>query len=393
VPSEDQPSIGILFEQFAAYHVDRCEAAAARLQGRFRTLAVEVATSSTVYAWEASGGVTGAEKATLFPGRRFEEVGWFARLRAEFAALRQCALVFVGIAYSRPDVIVLSWLLRLAGTRVIVMTESKHDDQPRHAAAEWIKRQLLRAYYGAVVGARRQAEYMHSLGFAGRPVVPGYDAVSVERVREQARTVAPVAWEDRPFIYVGRFVAKKNLARLLAAYARYVEQAGSSPRPLVLVGDGELRAGLERVAADLGIAARVQWRGFLGADAVSRALAASLALCLVSTEEQWGLVVNEAVSLGLPAIVSTPVGARDALVRAGRNGYVVEPDDIEGIAQAMFELGNDRARWDRMAAHSAERAWLGDSERFADAVELLAAPPAPEAVERIARFEREVGLG
>lgn len=389
MPSENQPSIGIVFEQFAAYHVDRCEAAARRLAGRYRTLAVEVATRSAVYAWEASGGVAGALKITLFPSRRFEEIGWFRRMLAEFAALRRCRIVFVGLPYSRPDAIALSWLLRLCGTRVIVMTESKHDDTSRNFWLEWAKRQILRSYDGALVGAARQADYMRSLGFSDRPVVPGYDAVSIDRVRRQAAGAADVAWEQRPFAYVGRFVAKKNLATLLRGYARYAARAGASARELTLVGDGELRDDLQALAHELGIAEQIRWSGFLGAEAVSQALAESLALCLVSTEEQWGLVVNEAVALDLPVIVSSPVGARDALVRDGVNGYVIEPDDEEAIAQAMFEVSTDRDKWERMATQSRTRAWLGDAERFADGIEVLAAPPAAEAALRIGRFKRQ----
>lgn len=382
------PTIGILFEQFAAYHVDRCAAAARRLAGRYRTLAVEVATASAAYAWEPSGEVDGAEKVTLFPYRRFEDVGWPHRLRAEYAALRGCELALIGLPYSRPDAIALSWLLRWRGTRVIVMTESKRDDAPRRAPLEWAKRQVLRSYRGALVGAGRQADYMRSLGFGRRPIVPGYDTVSIERLRRQAAGTVPIAWEDRPFVFVGRFVAKKNLPALLRGYARYVELAGAAARPLRLVGDGPERAELERLAAHLGVDGRIEWCGFLAAEAVSRAIAGSLALCLVSRVEQWGLVVNEAIALGLPVIVSAPVGARDALVRDETNGYVVAPDDVEQIARAMVRIGADRANWQRMAAASADLAWLADSERFADAVEILLDPRAEDARSSVAPFEQ-----
>lgn len=390
VPDESMPTVGIIFEQFAAYHVDRCEAVAQRLAGQYRTLAVETATRSVTYAWEPSGGVAGADKLTLFPGRGFEEIGWPRRLLAAFDALRACRAVFVGLPYSRPDAIALTWWLRLTGVPTFVMTESKRDDAPRRAWFEWIKRQLLRSYAGALVGAGRQAAYMRELGFTDRPIVPGYDAVSIARVRRQAAAAAGGAWQERAFVYVGRFVAKKNLATLLRGYAGYAARAGTAARSLRLIGDGALRKDLEALARELGVADRVEWPGFLPAEGVSRALADALALCLVSTEEQWGLVVNEALALGLPVIVSSPVGSRDALVRDGVNGYVVEPDDAEGIAQAMFELSHEPARWERMSAQSHARAWLGDSERFADGVEQLLGQPSAEARDRLIRFGREM---
>jgi hypothetical protein len=115
LPDTRLPTIGILFSQFAAYHVDRCEAVAARLAGRYEVKAVEVATRSTAYAWEPSGGVPGATKLTLWPGKGFEDVAWPRRLWTEFKALRDCTHVFVGLPYSLPDAIGLSWLLRNGG--------------------------------------------------------------------------------------------------------------------------------------------------------------------------------------------------------------------------------------------------------------------------------------
>jgi glycosyltransferase involved in cell wall biosynthesis len=88
---------------------------------------------------------------------------------------------------------------------------------------------LLMVYRGAIVGGRRQAEYLRFLGFRRRPVLPGYNSVGLERVREQGLAMggkADVAFEDRHFIFVGRFVRKKHLATLLEGYAAYVAQAG-----------------------------------------------------------------------------------------------------------------------------------------------------------------------
>lgn len=387
VNSERLPIVAIVFSQFAAYHVDRCEAAAMRLAGQYCIRAVEVASRSETYAWDESGGVAGAEKLVLFPGQSFEGIGWLTRLRAEWRALRDCRAVLMGLPYSLPDAIVLSWLLRLRGTRVVVMTESKHDDRPRKGWQEAAKATLLRAYHAALVGGRRQADYMAMLGFRRRPVVPGYDAVSIARIRGEASGAANPAWADRPFVFVGRFVDKKNLPGLLRGYAAYVGQSGSiSSRRLVLLGDGPLRGDLEALAFELGVADLVDWPGFLGAEAVSRQLAASLALCLVSHEEQWGLVVNEALALGLPVIVSRAVGARDALVRDGENGYVLGADDAAGIARAMTALAGNRSEYERMAANSVERATLGDVERFADACEVLLASPSAETLARVTAF-------
>ena len=384
------PDVALLFAQFSAYHVDRCEAVATRLAGRCRVLAVEVATRSATYEWDPSGTVAGARKLTLFPGASYDEVAWPRRLWAQLCALWRCRMVLIGIGYNEPDVIALSWLLRLFGVRVVALSESKFDDFERSASFELGKTLALGAYQGAIVGGGRHAAYFRFLGFRRRPVLPGYDTVGLDRVRAMGGPAAPAgaAYAARPFVFVGRFVAKKNLTALIEGYGQYAAAAGSQTRRLVLVGSGPDEAAIRAAVAENGVTGLVDFPGFLDPAAVAKELAGALALVLPSTEEQWGLVVNEALAFGLPAIVSTSVGSRDVLVRNLVNGYVIEPGSRAGLAAAMTALAGDEARWREMVAASHERAWLGDVERLADAAELLLYPRATDAAARIAEFRQ-----
>ena len=390
--STKAPRIALLFTQFSAYHVDRCEAVARRLAARAEVLAVEVAASSQTYAWERSDAVAGARKVTLFTDQPYESIGWLKRLRAQLQALDGCDVVLVGIGYNEFDVIALSWILRLRGARVIVLSESKHDDKPRSWWKERRKALILRAYDGAIVGARRHIDYFRSLGFRSRAVLPGYDTVGLERIRAMAGLPqAPdgAAFHDRHFVFVGRFVTKKNLLELVDGYAAYV-QSVETPRRLILVGSGPLEAGLRMRATALGLQDLIDFSGFLGAREVAHLLGRSLALVLVSTEEQWGLVVNEALALGLPAILSPAVGAGDVLVRDGINGHIVANGDPAALGQAMLALAKDEAHWRSMALASRERAQWGDTERLADAVAVLLGLDDGQGARRLRHFEAAI---
>lgn len=385
--------IALVFAQFSAYHIDRCQAVAARFSGRAEVLAVEVATSSSTYAWEASGAVDGARKITLFPGDSYDRIAWPRRLWRLLKALYRCDSVMIGIGYNEPDIIVLSWLLTLLGVRMIVLSESKFDDKQRNFRSEFGKALLLAPYRAAIVGGHRHVAYFRFLGFNRRAVVPGYDTVNLARVQAMGGGIAApggTAYAARDFIFVGRFVDKKNLVELVEGYALYVTGAGAAPRRLVLIGAGQEEPLIRARAAELGVTGLIDFPGFLGAEAVARRLSQGLALVLPSGEEQWGLVVNEALAFGLPVFVSPAVGSGDLLVRNLVNGHVIELGSPEGLAAAMSALAGDESGWRAMVEASHARAWLGDTERLADAAEALIAPGNAQAAQRIQKMQHSM---
>lgn len=340
------------------------------LGGRAKVLAIEIATSSYVYAWEPSSSLQYAEKVTLCPGLKYEDVPSWRKFIALLRYGRRCNAMLFGVGYNELYILLTALMLRITGVRVIMMTDSKFDDQPRRAWFEALKGLLLSVFHSAIVAGYRQKDYLTYLGFRARKVVLGYDCVSISRVQRVAAAQArpPLAWQDRPFICVGRMVPKKNHSLLLDAYAAYVAIQGAQSRRLVLVGNGPLHDELLRKIDDLGLTDHIELTGFLQEPDVLARMSEALALVLISVEEQWGLVVNEAVSLGLPVIVSDQVGARDLLVENLINGFVVQSDSVRAITRAMIEMASDEAAWHTKSAMSLAIAVRGDTAVFADAV-------------------------
>ena len=378
MPSAGPFRIALVWAQFAPYHIDRCEAAGRRFAGRAEVLAVELASRSQTYAWPQSGAAEGCRKITLFPDADAETIAFLPRLAALVRAVWHCRIVCLGIGYDDPAIIVLAWVLRALGKTVVMMSDSKFDDKDRRSGFELFKQVLLLPYSAAIVAGRRQIDYARFLGFVRRPVLLGYDTVATERI---ARAAAAGSQDrgSRPFVYVGRFVAKKNLSLLIEGYALYAAEAGANCRALSLVGDGPLEADLRQLAADRGLSDKVEFAGFQNGDEVAARLGGALALVLPSRVEQWGLVVNEAIAAGIPVILSNPVGARDLLLRNMVNGFTFSPSCPQALARAMQLLAGDAERRRDMGARSRDRAWMADAERFADAVELLADPAAEPA--------------
>ncbi len=363
--------IVLLWDNFGPMHVDRLEAVAAEFAGEARVVGCELFARSAEYEW-ARAGTAQARIETLFSGAA--RPGRLARLWRLIGFRRRIGRADWFIChYERPEILAFAALLRLTGARVHTMGCSKFDDLPRRAGREWLKSFFLLPYRGAIGSGTRSADYLRFLGLRSDRIAGEYNTVSITRLREMAGVPAAPGGSDhaeRHFICVARFVPKKNLPTLLDAYARYAAGV-PAPRRLHLCGSGRMEDQLRAKVAELGLAELVVFEGFLQTDGVARLLGRSLALLLPSVEEQFGNVVIEAQALGVPVILADNCGARDKLVRAAVNGFVVEADNPEGMAWFMRVLDQDRELWRGMAERAAASAALGDTSRFAEAVRAL----------------------
>ena len=143
------------------------------------------------------------------------------------------------------------------------------------------------------------------------------------------------------FLFAGKFVPKKRPWD----FARALVGASSSTRRVwgLMVGDGPLRPALQATATAQGWP--LHFAGFLNQTEMPKAYVASDALVLPSDgRETWGLVVNEAMACGLPAIVSDQVGCGPDLVRSSVSGEVFRCGDVDGLAAVLTRLADDPRR-------------------------------------------------
>ncbi|HAU28662.1 MAG TPA: glycosyl transferase family 1 [Rhodospirillaceae bacterium] len=358
--------------KYAPYHLDRIEAVQKLLGNRFAVSGIQKTGGNKAYAWDKVTEGRGFSLITLFPNHDTPPC-----FRILFALLRnllhqKTRYVFL-CEYQLPHIFFTALICHLFGKKVFVMANSKFDDKPRKLGLELCKPFLFLPYNGALVSGRRAAEYLRFLGFRKRPVEEGYNTLSIKRVRRNA-AIAPApdgtAFTDRHFTMVSRFVPKKNIPMLVTAYARYRELAGEHARELHLCGSGPEETTIRARMAELGVEG-VVFHGFQQEEAVAKLLGTSLCLLLPSFDEQWGLVVNEAIAMGLPVLCGETVGARDSLVQNAINGYSIETDNPEGLARLMLHLSSNEAEWRRMAKASLTLSNNADCACFAKGVKYL----------------------
>ncbi len=373
----------LLFLRFGPYHLARLEAAGKQFAANGGELVgIEIARRSHAYAWRPVGEGRDFRKITLFDGHAHEEIGKGAVRRAVNDILTE----------TDPDVVALpGWSVRESLTAqrwclarrvpTVMMSESARGDFARRWWSERVKQGVVRCCSAGLVGGQRHAEYMVELGMDRARVFLGYDVIDNDYFRSRAdaaRQQDALLRERhklprRYFLASSRFVPKKNLGRLLAAYARYRRQAGARAWDLVLCGDGPLRGELEALTDRMGLCASVHFPGFVQYDELPVYYGLASAFVHVSTVEQWGLVVNEAAAVGLPLLVSERCGCVPELVIEGRNGRVLDPFDEAGMAGAMLNLSGDPDGAVRMGLESQSIIKEFSPRRFADGLVSAAA--------------------
>lgn len=147
-------------------------------------------------------------------------------------------------------------------------------------------------------------------------------------------------------LFAGKFESKKRPIDLLQAVHELPEESRAAVRVL-MVGSGRLEEELRDNARSLGVS--VIWAGFLNQTEIPFAYAAADVLVLPSDHgETWGLVVNEAMACGVPAIVSDEVGCANDLVRHNETGLVYPVGEVVALSKAIESLRSDPERCQAM---------------------------------------------
>lgn len=151
-------------------------------------------------------------------------------------------------------------------------------------------------------------------------------------------------------IFVGQFIPRKGIDLLLKALQPLFKQY--SNLFLALVGGGESLDSVQEQAAALGITDRVIFEGVMASDKIQARVVVADILILPSRWDGWGLVVNEALSVGVPVLVSDRCGAAD-LIRNGVNGYIFRSEDVSDLRNCLSDFLKRRDDWPNFRANAA----------------------------------------
>ncbi len=261
-----------------------------------------------------------------------------------------CRILFKHAAYSDANLVLLPgyhmleyWFMLLAciltRKKRAVFVDSTSYDQPDSTLKHILKRLFFSFCDGFFGYGQRSTEYLMSFGVPEHKITTrcqaaalthDYSPESALSNRIQRRKA------DMPahYLFVGVLVEKKGIDTLIRAFHRLYQHDRSAL--LTIAGDGDLHEELRTLVASLQLTGAVNFTGALHIDKLENYYLQASCLVLPSRSEAWGLVVNEALSYGCPAIVSDRCGCAPDLIVEGETGYVFEMDDVADLAGKML---------------------------------------------------------
>lgn len=252
------------------------------------------------------------------------------------------------LGQDRPDVIISGELgLRTlqavlyrrlySASRVIAwVTLSEHTEQNRGRLRNALRRWLLTQVDAIIVNGTSGARYLHSCGVPHRKVfcLPN----TVDTAQFAALPLTRTSAQAHRLLYVGQLIARKGLDTLLNQLDRWAASHPTCTLECWLAGDGPMRSSFERMLLSPNL--KLRFLGNVPYTLMPQVYAQAGILVFPTLSDPWGLVVNEALSAGLPVLGSRYSQAVEDLIRDSETGWTFRPDDAEEVSTALEQALN-----------------------------------------------------
>jgi len=182
-------------------------------------------------------------------------------------------------------------------------------------------------------------------------VYPGVDKTSYHA------HIAERPLEEPYILYLGTVEPRKNIERLIEAYAKFKKRHIDAPILVIAGKKGWFYEGIFQKVHTLGVTDFVRFTGFVDEKDKPGFLAGALFFCFPSLYEGFGLPPLEAMACGTPVIVSNTASLPEVV---GDAGIQVDPFSVAELTDAMEKLWLDKALREHLSQKGLERAALFD---------------------------------
>ncbi|WP_149243693.1 glycosyltransferase [Dyadobacter sp. 32] len=357
--------VAVIWGKWGPYHHERFRVLSEKY-GVLNCVGIALAGKSINYQWKSVENTNNDSTfITLYPGKNQETLSPL-RIAIDFYKIirkERIEVVFLP-SYWPGRSIALLIVAKLMGLKCIMMNESHAGTEKAKGIRKVIKKNIIKLFDAGLVGGTVQIEYFKSLGMSQDRLFKGYDVVNNNYYEERKiyseenadKIRYKLGLPKKYVLNIGRMVPKKNLDVLIKAYAQLQNDISDSEESisLVLIGNGEEESKLKMVAKSLGLFVEdlipettpnnpktVYFGGFRDIDDNSLIFSLSTVFVLPSLWEEWGLVVNEAMSCSVPVIVSETAGCSKDLVIPSLNGFIFDPKNSCQLSNLIVTIARN----------------------------------------------------
>ena len=215
----------------------------------------------------------------------------------------------------------------------IIKTEK---NKRRFFLKEIFKKIILRGYSAAFVAGKESKEYLIKLGFKDEKIFQPWNVVDnsfFEKITSKQKKS-----EFQYFLCVSRLLERKNLFNLIKSFSNYQKEGGRWG--LKIIGSGDLYLKLKKYSDKIIYKEKIEIINWLQIYDLVHYYKNASAFILPSYFDNWGLVVNEAISSGLPCIVSQNCGCAVDLIKNNKTGFVFNPKNNYELQKYMEKVEN-----------------------------------------------------
>lgn len=305
------------------------------------------------------------KRATGFRGERSlifgdsESGGDFAN---SYFALRYQPGLWARMRQLRPDVVVTEGFFRwsipcliyrlLFGVPLVMLYErTEHTERNVPKIVLLMRRLVLPLFSVVCCNGTETIRYVRSLGVPQQKITSGHMVADVQHIAEQVAAVPDerlfymrselgITSKHRVYIYVGQLVPRKGLGKLIDAWAEFETLHADVPLRLLVLGEGMNRADYEEKSPN-----SVTFVGKVDHDNIFEYLALAHVSVTPTLEDNWSMVVPEAMAASLPVMTTIYNGCHSDLVTPN-NGWTVDPlshrSFVAGLEATLLEFSELR---------------------------------------------------
>ena len=340
------PDIAVVIPKYGL--VGGAEQFAAELTGQ---LCNRTAYTFQVFAnrWESNSGVISFQKIPIYSFPKFLTTlsfAWFVERRirrGHFDLVHSHERIFAADIYTLHGIPHRWWISHIRQKKAMSLYD---------AATAWVEKKLVMESgckkFIAVSELTRQIFLSEYAVNPDRVAVihpgvhlPDDPLINKSDIRASIRRELGIAPDDPVMVFASMNFEIKGLDDILLSLAQVRRQYDHFK--LIVAGKGNVKK-YQKLAADAGVASHVIFTGVVGRERMNDLYRAGDLYVMLSKFDTFGMVVLEAMSAGLPVIVSSHVGAKD-LVEEGKNGFVVaDTSDHALIASKISNLFDEKKR-------------------------------------------------